>query len=143
MEFEKTVWPNLQNKVLSAILSDDLEAARHLASKDQGGLKLISELLHKVTGKPVPLANATAEPPKEIHTAVSYTCGIGCQMCGSGFADRASIFDNYKYLSTEQFDQVLPWIQTAEHIAYVGTGETLDNPHIYDFVQQANGKETK
>ncbi len=142
MEFEKRDWPDLQNKALRAILVDDLEQAKRLLKQDDGALSGISELLGKVIDKPLPLQNLTAQLPQEITTAVSYTCGIGCQMCSSGFADRTSKFDDYKYVSPEQFDEVLPWIDTASLVVYVGTGETLDSPHIYDFVKKAKGKPT-
>ena len=57
MEFEKRDWPNLQNKVLSAILVDDLKEAKRLLMQDVGALSGISELLEKVACKPVPLKN--------------------------------------------------------------------------------------
>ena len=140
MEFEKRDWPNLQNKVLSAILIDDLKEAKRLLQGNDETLIGISELLEKTTGKPTPLKNLTAQPPREIHTAVSYTCGIGCKMCGSGFHDKTSLFEDYKQLSPQQFDEVMPWIDAAELVVYVGQGETLDNPHIYDFVKKSAGK---
>ncbi|MBT5027011.1 MAG: radical SAM protein [Nitrospinaceae bacterium] len=140
MEFEKRDWPNLQNKVLSAILIDDLKEAKRLLQGNDEALSGISELLEKTTGKPTPLKNLTAQPPREIHTAVSYTCGIGCKMCGSGFHDKTSLFEDYKQLSPQQFDEVMPWIDAAELVVYVGQGETLDNPHIYDFVKKSAGK---
>ena len=140
MEFEKRDWPNLQNKVLSAILIDDLKEAKRLLQGNDETLIGISELLEKTTDKPTPLKNLTAQPPREIHTAVSYTCGIGCKMCGSGFHDKTSLFEDYKQLSPQQFDEVMPWIDAAELVVYVGQGETLDNPHIYDFVKKSAGK---
>jgi MoaA/NifB/PqqE/SkfB family radical SAM enzyme len=142
MEFEQRDWPNLQNKVLSAILVDDLKEAKRLLNQDDGALSGISELLGKVIDKPAPLKSLTAQPPKEIHTAVSYTCGIGCKMCGSGFHNKTSLFEDYKQLSPEQFDEVLPWIDSAGLVVYVGQGETLDNPHIYDFVKKSAGKQS-
>jgi MoaA/NifB/PqqE/SkfB family radical SAM enzyme len=142
MEFEKRDWPNLQNKVLSAILVDDLKEAKRLLMQDVGALSGISELLEKVACKPVPLKNLTAAPPKQIHTAVSYTCGIGCKMCGSGFHNKTSLFEDYKQLSPEQFNEVLPWINSADLVVYVGQGETLDNPHIYDFVKKSELKQS-
>ncbi len=142
MEFEKRDWPNLQNKVMSAILVDDLTEAKKLLQQDDGKLSGISELLKQVTGKPIPLKNLTAPPPKQIHTAVSYTCGIGCKMCGSGFHDKTSLFEDYKQLSPEQFGEVLPWIHSADLVVYVGQGETLDNPHIYDFVKKSELKQS-
>jgi hypothetical protein len=137
MEIEKRDWPNLQNKVLSAILVDDLEEAKRLLKQDDGTPSGIFELLEKVDSKPVPLKNLTAQPPKQIHTTVSYTCGIGCKMCGSGFHNKTSLFEDFKQLSPEQFDEVLPWINSVDLVVYVGQGETLDNPHIYDFVKKS------
>jgi MoaA/NifB/PqqE/SkfB family radical SAM enzyme len=142
MEFEKRDWPNLQNKVLSAILVDDLKQAKALLKQDDGALSGISELLERTTDKPLPLSKLTAQPPEQIHTAVSYTCGIGCKMCGSGFHDKSSLFEDYKQLSPEQFDEVLPWIDAADLVVYVGQGETLDNPNIYDFIKKAEGRQS-
>lgn len=140
MDIEKTNWPDIKGQVLRAILVDDLDKARELLKVEDEELSLIRDLLSKVDSKSQPLELLTAQLPKEIITAVSYTCGIGCQMCSSGFADRTSKFDDYKHVSPEQFDEVLPWIDTASLVVYVGTGETLDSPHIYDFVKKANGK---
>jgi MoaA/NifB/PqqE/SkfB family radical SAM enzyme len=142
MEHEATNWPDIKGQVLRAILIDDLDKASELLKEDDEELSLIRDLLSKVDSKARPLELLTAKLPKEITTAVSYTCGIGCQMCSSGFADRVSKFDDYKYVSPEQFDEALPWIDTASLVVYVGTGETLDSPHIYDFVKKAKGKPT-
>ena len=140
MEFEITKWPDIKTKVLSSILMDDLAKARDLLHKNNTELDLVRELLNQVDNETRPLENHATRPPKDIFTPVSYTCGIGCEMCISGYGDRTSIFEDYKYLSPEQFDEILPWIETADHVVYVGTGETLDNPHIYDFVKKSTGK---
>ncbi|KMP12244.1 hypothetical protein UZ36_01410 [Candidatus Nitromaritima sp. SCGC AAA799-C22] len=140
MDFDKTAWPDIKNRVLSAILVDDLAKAKKLLPENNEELSPIRELLNQVDGETRPLKHLTAKPPRDILIGVAYTCGIGCQMCSSGFADRTSLFEDYKYLSPEQFDEVLPWIDTADLVVYVGTGETLDNPHIYDLVKKSDGK---
>ena len=142
MNLEVTNWPDIKGQILRAILSDDLDKARKLIIDGGDQLSLIKDLLSKADNTSRPLKHFTAQLPQEITTAVSYTCGIGCQMCSSGFADRTSKFDDYKYVSPEQFDEVLPWLDTASLVVYVGTGETLDSPHIYDFVKKAKGKPT-
>ena len=142
MDHKATNWPDIRGQALRAILLDDLDKARELLKEGDEELSLIRDLLTKVDSKSPPLKHLTAPLPIDILIAVSYTCGIGCQMCSSGFAERTSIFDDYKYLSPEQFDEVLPWIDNANLVVYVGTGETLDSPHIYDFVKKTKGKPT-
>jgi MoaA/NifB/PqqE/SkfB family radical SAM enzyme len=137
----KTNWPDIKTQILRVILVDDLNKARELLKQvDAEELNLIRSLLDSIDDTSRPLKHLTAPLPKDILIATSYTCGIGCQMCSSGFADRTSIFDDYKYISPEQFDELLPWIDAASLVVYVGTGETLDNPHIYDFVKKSAGK---
>jgi hypothetical protein len=141
MEFDKTSWPDIKTQILRAVLVDDLIKARELLKQvDMEELNLIRSLLDSVDNTSRPLKHLTAPLPKDILIATSYTCGIGCQMCSSGFADRTTVFDDYKYVSPEQFDELLPWIDAASLVVYVGTGETLDSPHIYDFVKKSAGK---
>ena len=140
MNHPKTNWPDNKGQALRAILVDDLDKARGLLKEEHGELNLVRGLLDEIDKNPKPLKHLTARLPEDILIAVSYTCGIGCQMCSSGFADRSSIFDDYKHLSPEQFDELLPWIDAANLVVYVGTGETLDSPHIYDLVKKSAGK---
>ena len=78
--------------------------------------------------------------PKIFTTSVSYTCGIGCEMCYAGFSDKTSLFDDYKYLSREEFDALSSWLKSASHVALVGLGETLDSPHIEYFLNNLKNK---
>jgi len=140
MRTEKTIWPDIKSQILRAILIDNLEKARQLLNEENEELNLIRELIDITDNKSRPLRNWTAPPPQDLCISVSYTCGIGCPMCSSGFADRTSIFDDYKYVSPQQFEELLPWIDTSRLVVLVGTGETLDSPHIYDFLKKTKGK---
>ncbi|MFQ5449704.1 MAG: hypothetical protein ACE5E9_03700 [Nitrospinaceae bacterium] len=119
---------------------DDLEKARGLIRQQSRGLNLLRDLLMKATGKEAPLKIFRATLPKIISTSVSYTCGVGCEMCNAGFSDRTYLFPGYKYLQPKEFEQLSPWIKSASHVVLVGMGETLDSPYLYEFIKQLNGK---
>ncbi len=63
-------------------------------------------------------------------------------MCNAGFADKTSLFEDYKYLSPEEFEDLTPWIENASHVALVGLGETLDSPHLEYFLEKLKNKIT-
>jgi tetratricopeptide (TPR) repeat protein len=65
---------------------------------------------------------------------------VGCKMCNAGFADRTSLFEDYKYLEPEQFNALLPWIEGASIVVLAGMGETLDSPYIEKFLNQVKDK---
>ena len=133
----------LKKKIIRCILSDNLEqAGKLLAQSEHPELEELANLLDKTPQNRTPLAGWNSPLPKFITTSVSYTCGIGCEMCNAGFADKTSLFKDYKYLTPEEFDALSPWIQNASHVALVGLGETLDSPHLEYFLEKLRDKIT-
>ncbi len=132
-----------KNKIIRCILTDNLEQAKRLiAQAPASGLEELSKLLNQTPRNRVPLEGWKSLPPRFITTSVSYTCGIGCEMCNAGFADKTSLFEDYKYLTHKEFDELAPWIESASHVALVGLGETLDSPHLEYFLERLRDKVT-
>ena len=134
---------HLKKEIIRSILVDNLEQAGELiAQSPHPDLVELANLLDNTHQKRVPLAGWNSPLPKFITTSVAYTCGIGCEMCNAGFADKTSLFENYKYLTPEEFEELSPWIKDASHVALVGLGETLDSPHLEYFLDKLKGKVT-
>lgn len=133
----------LKKEIIRSILTDDLEqAGKLLAQFPNRGLEELTKLLDKTPRERVPFAGWCSPLPKFITTSVSYTCGIGCEMCNAGFADKTSLFEDKKYLTLEEFEALTPWIENASHVALVGLGETLDSPHLEYFLKKLKDKIT-
>lgn len=133
----------LKKEIIRCILTDNLEqAGKFLAQSKHSELEELANLLEKTPQNRVPLVGWNSPLPKFITTSVSYTCGIGCEMCNAGFADRTSLFEDYKYLTPQEFEALSPWIQNASHVALVGLGETLDSPHLEYFLETLKDKIT-
>ena len=133
----------LKKEIIRFILTDNLEQASNLFSQHNNPeLKDLAKLLDKIPSQSLPLAEWKSPLPKFITTSVSYTCGIGCEMCNAGFADKTSLFEDYKYLSPDEFEALAPWIHNATHVALVGLGETLDSPHLEIFLEKLRDKIT-
>ena len=131
------------NEIIPCILTDNLEqAGKLLTQSTHPELEELANLLDKTPRSRVPLAGWSSPLPKFITTSVSYTCGIGCEMCNAGFADKTSLFEDYKTLTPEEFEALSPWIQNASHVALVGLGETLDSPHLEYFLEKLKDKIT-
>lgn len=130
----------MKNKVINAILMDDLKGAESLIPNHSEGFEMLSSLLKEVKSKPFPLSELKAKAPKYIGIHLSYTCGLQCEMCNSGFQDRTFLYRDYKYLLPEQFDKLSFWINSASDITFVGVGETLNSPHIDYFVKKIANK---
>ena len=131
------------NEIIRSILTDNLEqAGKFLAQARYPELEELANLLDKTPRNRVPLARWNSPLPKFITTSVAYTCGIGCEMCNAGFADKTSLFEDYKTLTPEEFEALSPWIQNASHVALVGLGETLDSPHLEYFLEKLKDKIT-
>lgn len=137
------MFQSLKEESAHFILSDDLDRARFLLKNPSRDLRLLSDLLKKVKNKSLPLKDLEAEKPKFITINSSYTCGLGCRMCNSGFHDRTFLFDDYKYFLPEQFDQLSPWLESASNIIFVGAGETLESPHTTYFLGKIKEKESQ
>ncbi|MBT4556037.1 MAG: hypothetical protein HOC42_00720, partial [Nitrospina sp.] len=95
----------LKKEIIHFILNDNLEQAdKLLAQSAPSELNDLAKLLNKTPRQSHPLSEWKSPLPKFITTSVSYTCGIGCEMCNSGFADKTSLFEDYKYLSPDEFE---------------------------------------
>jgi len=134
---------HLKKEIIRFILTDNLEqAAKLLAKPTHPELKELANLLDQTPRNRVALAEWKSPLPKFITTSVSYTCGIGCEMCNAGFANKTSLFEDYKYLTHEEFEALTPWIENATHVALVGLGETLDSPYLEYFLEKLKNKIT-
>jgi MoaA/NifB/PqqE/SkfB family radical SAM enzyme len=133
----------LKKEIISCILTDNLEqASKLLAKSNHSDLIELSNLLKLTPRSHIPLKEWDSPFPKFITTSVSYTCGIGCEMCNAGFANTTSLFEDYKYLTLEEFEALTPWLEKASHVALVGLGETLDSPHLEIFLEKLKEKIT-
>lgn len=129
-----------KQEILSAILSDNLDKARSLVGRASANYRLIADLLRKTEHKPPPLNRLRSDYPKFIYVPTSLTCDLGCKMCGSGFHDRTSLREDYKYFHPSELDALSPWMETAEFIHLVGVGETLESPYIPEFLDRIKDK---
>ena len=118
---------------------DDLKGAELLIAKNPEGFEILSSLLKKLKNKPFPLNSLKAQAPESVVIYTSYTCGLGCEMCSSGFQNRTFLYDDYKYYLPEQFDSLFAWINSATDITFVGLGETLNSPYINYFLSKIIG----
>lgn len=127
--------------ILDSILADDLRQARTLLSRENPEeLRLLAELLTKAENQTPPLMDLKARAPLYLSISASYTCGLRCEMCNSGFHDRTRLYEDYSYFLPEQFDALPEWNDSAKHVFFVGMGETLDSPHIPYFLKRLNGQ---
>ncbi|MBF0274358.1 MAG: hypothetical protein HQK84_03900 [Nitrospinae bacterium] len=132
----------LRNDPLDLILTDKLNEAFFLLSGNKKcSNQLILKLLNAVKDKPVPLKNLRAFPPKIINIPTSYKCTLGCKMCSSGFQNTTSIREE-KFLTHDEFNSLMPWIKESSIISFVGLGETLESPYIFDFLEKTRKKTT-
>ena len=94
----------------------------------------------QIQTQPLPLQKHSG--PRFAISSLSYTYGVGCEMCWSGFNDKTKLFDNYKHLSPDEFDEWRPRVEYSEEVMLVGLGETLDSPHIFDHLNKLRNKTT-
>ena len=133
----------VNDRILTAILTDRLDEARALLLHHRTGLESLAHLLDRIPSPHTPpLAGLEGNLPRVLQISVSYTCGIGCKMCYAGFADRTVLYEDYKYLDPVEFGKLGPWIESATHVVFIGAGETLDSPLIYDFISTLERKTT-
>jgi len=131
----------MKKDILQSILTDDLSKARRLLGRNADDLEVLKSLLDQVKDTaPKPLQDIETSMPRLVSTSVSYTCGVGCKMCNAGFSDKTDLFENYKYLSPEQFEALKPWLENSSHVVFVGLGETLDSPHIEMYLNEVRNK---
>ena len=132
-----------RNEIIRCILTDNLEQADQLITQSpQKDLKELENLLSKTLRNRAPLSGCVSPLPKFISTSVSYSCGIGCEMCNAGFANTTSLFEDYKHLTRKEFEALSPWFEQASHVALVGLGETLDSPNLEFFLEKLRDKIT-
>ncbi len=126
-------------EVLDLLMTDRLEDAACALARESEPDPVLKNLIARARGRDKPLASLTADLPEYVVVNPSYTCNIGCKMCITGFHNKTEIDPNYKYLSPEQFEKAKPWIRTGTHVFFVGIGETLDSPHLFDFLEDVDG----
>jgi len=131
---------NLQQDIARAILTDDLKVAQSLLQENPDEFPLLAELLRQADGKALPLSHLKSGDPDFVVFFPSYTCGVGCKMCCTGFSNNTQIYENYLYMTPEQFDSCMPWIQNARFIIFCGLGETLESPHMITFLEKIQDK---
>ena len=129
-------------KIIDLILNDDLNKAELLLKQNSAGFEFVLSLLKMVKDKPLPLEKLKAKVPTVIKISISYTCRLKCEMCGIGFPYQSSIFKDRKYLLPEEFNKLSPWIERASLVAFCGEGETMDSPHVFEFLKTLKGKTT-
>ncbi|KMP12245.1 hypothetical protein UZ36_01415 [Candidatus Nitromaritima sp. SCGC AAA799-C22] len=131
---------NLKQDIIRSVLTDDLKRARALLGENPNEFPLIAELLDRVREKPLPLNHFQSDKAEFVVLFPSYTCGVGCKMCCTGFSDKTRIYENYPYMSPEQYDSHMPWVEKASYVIYCGLGETLESPHIMYFLEKVRDK---
>ena len=136
------IWSPHKTQFVGAILTDDLDEAKTILRKAPEDFKLIADLLEKAQSQAKPLSLYTSTGPKYAISSVSYTCGVGCEMCWSGFNDKTKLFDNYKNLLPNEFDDWIPWVEYGDMVMLAGLGETLDSPYIFDHLNKLRNKTT-
>jgi tetratricopeptide (TPR) repeat protein len=131
---------NLKQNIASSILTDDLITAQSLLEKNPNELPLLADLLDQVHGKALPLSHLTAGDPDFIVFFPSYTCGVGCKMCCTGFSSKTQLYEKYLHMSPEQFDSCMPWVKNSKYVIFCGLGETLESPHMLNFLGKIQDK---
>ena len=126
-------------EVLDLLMTDRLEEAARALEKESESDPILKSLIERASGREKPLASLTADLPEYVVVNPSYTCNIGCKMCITGFHNKTEIDPNYKYLSPEQFEKAKSWVRTGTHVFFVGIGETLDSPYLFDFLEDVDG----
>lgn len=131
-----------ENEIFNLILNDDTGKAESLSKQKINGLELVACLLKKVRNKRPPLEKFKGSTPKFVRIATSYTCPHSCEMCINGFQDRMFLFEDRAYLTPEELDNLMPWIKSGTHVIFSGVGESLESPHIFDFLEKTHDKIT-
>ncbi len=142
MTHPKTRLASYKAQIARLILTDDLDEAKRTLQKAPEDFNLMRGLMEKVQAQTRPLDSYRNSGPKYAISSVSYTCGVGCEMCWAGFHDKTKLFDNYKNLLPEEFDDWMPWVEYADMVMLAGLGETLDSPYIFDHLNKLRNKTT-
>jgi len=131
---------SLKQNIIRSILTDDLENAKSLTNENQNELPLLTELFNQVHDKVPPLNHLKSGYPDFVVFFPSYTCGVGCKMCCTGFSNNTQIYEKYLYMSPEEFDSCLPWVENSSYVIFCGLGETLESPHMINFLEKIQDK---
>lgn len=131
---------DLKQRIIHSILTDDLNRARTLLEENPNEFPLVAELLDRVREKPLPLNHLQSDAAEFVVLFPSYTCGVGCKMCCTGFSDKTQIYEDYFHMNPEQYDSYMTWIEKASYVIYCGLGETLESPHIIYFLEKVRDK---
>ncbi|MFQ5483114.1 MAG: radical SAM protein [Nitrospinaceae bacterium] len=130
------------DEIIDHILMDRLDGAESGLSQASPRDPVLLEWVRRAASHPKPLAAFVADLPAHVAIHPSYTCNIGCRMCITGFQTQTSLYGDYKYFLPEQFQEVQPWVRSGTHVFFVGTGETMDSPYIFDYVASLEDKVT-
>ena len=129
-------------EAINSILNDELNKAELLIKSKPEGFELVLPLLKMVKGKRFPLGKLRAKTPTLSKISISYTCSLKCEMCDISFPYNGSIFKDRKSLLPEEFNKLTPWVEKALQVVFCGEGETLDSPHIFDYLKKLEKKNT-
>lgn len=131
---------NISSDIIRAVLTDDLNRAKSLLEENPGELSLLAELLDRTHDKTLPLDHLKSSDPDFVVFFPSYTCGVGCKMCCTGFSSKTQLYEKYLYMSPEQFDACMPWVQNSSYVIFCGLGETFESPYMIDFLGKIQDK---
>ena len=129
---------NLEQNIIHSVLTDDLSRAKSLL--EQGEFPLLAELMDRAHEKALPLSHLKSEAPDFVVFFPAYTCGVGCKMCCTGFSSSTQLYEDYLYMSPDQFDSCMPWVQNSSYVIFCGLGETLESPHMIRFLEKIQDK---
>jgi len=131
---------SLQQNIAHSILTDDLKKAKFLLEDNPNELPLLAELFDRAHDKDLPLSTLQSDDPDFVVFFPSYTCGVGCKMCCTGFSSKTQLYENYLHMDPEQFDSCMPWVENSTYVIFCGLGETLESPHMINFLEKIQDK---
>ncbi len=126
----------------AALLNDDFKRAEKLLEqlKEEKDFALLRTLFLKIENKKPLFEADTGDLPSILSISPSYTCKLGCKFCITGFYDKTRLYENESYLSVEDFEKVLPWIDKAQTISFIGNGETLEAENLFKYLDKLGDK---
>lgn len=131
---------NLEQSIISSVLTDDLEQAASLLKENPNELPLLATLMDHAHDKDLPLSTLQSDDPDFVVFFPAYTCGVGCKMCCTGFSSKTQLYENYLHMGPEQFDSCMPWVKNSKYVIFCGLGETLESPHMIHFLKKIQDK---
>jgi len=131
---------DLKQNIIYSTLTDNLQRAKSLLEENPKELPLLADLLDRAHEKALPLNHLKSDDPDFVVFFPSYTCGVGCKMCCTGFSSKTQLYENYLYMTPEEFDSCMPWVQNSSFVIFCGLGETLESPHMINFLEKIKDK---